>query len=374
MAEGMPPREARYAALRSLQDIEVRKEQCRDMRGLNLIENVAQDFRYALRQLRKNPVFACTAIFVLALGISATVAIFSFVEAALIRPLPYREQSRLVAAFESSPGTPRAWLSYGDFVDWKKLNTVFSSIDAYALNDGFILSSGSGADPVPGLRVSAGFFHTLGVAPVLGRDFRPGEDAVSAPRTVILSYAAWQKRFGGQPDVLGRTLTLNGDPAIVIGVLPANFQFAPYGGTDFWATLRATDSCERHRGCHNLITIARLKDGVSIETASANMRSIAQQLRHQYPDTNRFFGGANLVPLRDFIVGDVRPVLLILLSGAGLLLLIACVNVTTLLLARSDKRRREIAVRGALGARLGVCCINSLRKQWYWRVRGACSD
>jgi macrolide transport system ATP-binding/permease protein len=149
--------------------------------------------------------------------------------------------------------------------------------------------------------------------------------------------------------VLGRSLTLNGNPAIVIGVLPAHFQFAPYLG-DFWTTLRGTDACEQTSGCHNLTVIARLKDGVSIEAASANMRSIAQELRRQYPETNRIFGGANLVPLRDFIVGDVRPVLLILLSGAGLLLLISGVNVTTLLLARSDMRGREIAVRGALGA------------------------
>jgi predicted permease len=320
------------------------------MRGLNPIDNLVQDFRYAVRQLRKNPVFACTAICVLALGISATVAIFGFVEAALIKPLPYRDQSRLVAVFESSPGTPRSWLSYSDFADWKKLNRVFSSIDAYALNGSFTLNTGNGAEQAPGTRVSAGFFHTLGVAPILGRDFRTGEDAPEAPRTVMLSYTAWQKRFGGKRDVLGRALTLNGNPAIVIGVLPAQFQFAPYGGAEFWATLRGTDSCEQHRDCHNLITIARLKDRVSIEAASANMRSIAQQLRRQYPETNRFFGSANLISLRDFIVGDVRPVLLILLSGAGLLLLIACVNVTTLLLARSDSRRREIAVRGAMGA------------------------
>jgi predicted permease len=235
-------------------------------------------------------------------------------------------------------------------VDWKKLNKVFNSIDAYALNGSFTLNTDTGAEQVPGTRVSAGFFHTLGVQPVLGRDFRAGEDAVGAPRTVILSYSAWQKRFGGKRDVLGRSLTLNGNPAIVIGVLPWNFQFAPYGGAEFWATLRGSDSCEEHRDCHNLSTIARLKDGVSIETASEDMRSVAQQLRTQYPDTNRDFGGANLVPLRDFIIGDVRPILLVLLSGAILLLLIAGVNVTTLLLARSDKRQREIAVRGALGA------------------------
>ncbi|HEX4229786.1 MAG TPA: ABC transporter permease [Bryobacteraceae bacterium] len=347
---GIMPEDARYAALQSIRDVEQRKEECRDMRRMNVIDNLARDFRYTVRRFRKNPVFACTAIFVLALGISATVAIFGFVEAALIKPLPYREQSRLVAVFESSPGAPRSWLSYLDFVDWKKLNRVFSSIDAYALNGSFTMSSVTGAEQVPGTRVSAGFFQTLGVQPVLGRDFRAGEDAAGAPRTVIISYSAWHKRFGGKRDVLGRSLTLNGNTATVIGVLPRDFQFAPYGGAEFWATLRASDSCEQHRGCHNLITIARLRDGVSMETASADMRSVAQQLRRQYPDTNRDFGGANLVPLRDFIIGDVRPILLVLLSGAILLLLMAGVNVTTLLLSRSDKRQREIAVRGALGA------------------------
>ncbi len=350
LAGGRPLDEARYAALQSIRDIEQRKEECRDMRRLNLIENMAQDFRYAARQLRKNPGFACTAIFVLALGISATVAIFGFVDAALIKPLPYRDQSRLVAAFESSPGDARSILSYLDFADWKRLNQVFSSIDAYALNGSFTLSTNKGAEQVPGTRVSAGFFHTLGVLPALGRDFRPDEDAPAANRTALISYSAWKNRFGGRRDVLGQTVTLNGAPTIIIGVLPADFQFALYGGADFWGNLRVSDNCEQRRQCHNLITIARLKDGVSIETASANMRSIARQLRKQYPETNRDFGSANLVPLRDLIVGDVRPILLVLLSGAGLLLLIACVNVTTLLLARSEKRQREISVRGAIGA------------------------
>jgi macrolide transport system ATP-binding/permease protein len=303
-----------------------------------------QDFRYALRQLRKNPGFAATAIVVLALGIAGAVTIFGFVDAALIKPLPYRDQSRLVAVFESSPGAARSIVSYLDLADWKTFNTVFSSIDAYALNGGFTLTGAKGAERVTGTRVSAGFFRTLGVTPALGRDFS------GVPNTVILSYAAWQKRFAGRHDVLGRTVTLNGAPSTIIGVLPRDFHFAPYGGAEFWGTLRSSDPCEHVRGCHNLTTIARLKDGISIETASADMRSIARQLRRQYPDSNRDFGSANLVPLSEVIVGDIRPMLVALLSGAGLLLLIAGVNVTTLLLARSDKRQREIAVRGALGA------------------------
>lgn len=350
MAAGMSAEEARYAARRTIGGLAQIREECRDMRGLNVVDNAVQDFRYAIRQLRRNPGFACTSIFVLALGICAAVAIFGFVDAALIKPLPYRDQSRLVAAFESSPGDARSVLSYLDFADWKNLNKVFSSIDAYALNGGFTLSTGTGAEQVPGTRVSAGFFRTLGVTPVLGRDFNSGEDSPAATHTVLLSYAAWQKRFGARRDVLGQTLTLNGAPSIIIGVLPRDFHFAPYGAAEFWGTLRSSDNCEQHRDCHNLITIARLKDGVSIEIASPNMQSIARQLRNQYPDSNRDFGSANLVPLRDVIVGDVRPILLVLLSGAGLLLMIAYVNVTTLLLARSDQRQREIAVREALGA------------------------
>jgi len=204
MAAGMSPKDARYAAMRAVKEIEQRKEECRDMRGLNAIDHMAQDFRYAVRQLRKNPAFACTAIFVLALGISSTVAIFGFVEAALIKPLPYRDQSRLVAAFASSPGAPRSWLSYPDFADWKKLNQVFRSIDAYALNGSFTLNTWDGAEQVGGTRVSAGFFRTLGVTPFLGRDFQSGEDSAGAPRTVVLSYTAWQKRFGGKRTAIRR--------------------------------------------------------------------------------------------------------------------------------------------------------------------------
>ncbi len=356
IAAGMTPENARYAALRSVKDIEQRKEECRDIRGLHGLENIAHDLRYAVRQLRKDTGFACTSTFVLALGIAAAAAIFAFVQTGLIRPLPYRDQSRLVAVFESSPGAPRSWLSYLDFEDWKKLNKVFRSLDAYALNGSFTLGTQMGAEQVPGTRVSAGFFRTLGVTPVIGRDFQLGEDSPAAARTVVLSYAAWQKRFGGKPDVLGRSLTLNGHPTVIIGVLPKRFQFAPYGGAEFWATLRSTDACEQHRDCHNLVSIGRLDDGVSIETASANMRSVAQHLQREYPETNRYFGSANLVPLREFIVGDVRPILLLMLSGAGVLLLIAAVNVTTLLLARSDKRRREIAVRSAIGASVFRLC------------------
>src|SRR6185295_17513809 len=200
-----------------------------------------------------------------------------------------------------------------------------------------------------GAQVSDGFFRTLGVVPVLGRDFYSGEDLTAAPRTVILSYAAWQNRYGGKEDVLGQTVTLDGTPSVIIGVLPREFHFAPAEPAEFWTALDATGGCEKRRSCHNLYGVARLKDGVSIPTALAEMKSIAQQLEEQYPDSNRDQGAA-VIALTEVIVGDIRPILLVLLSGAGLLLLIAGVNVASLLLVRSESRKREIALRSALGA------------------------
>jgi macrolide transport system ATP-binding/permease protein len=307
-----------------------------------------QDFRYALRQLRKSPGFALTAVLVLTLGICASVSIFAFVDAALIKPLPYPNPNRLVFVTESVPMMPLANLSYPDYLDWKRLNHVFSSLDAYNGN-GYLLRTPTGTEPVPGIRVSDGFFHTLGVSPALGRDFYAGEDLPAAPQTVILSYSTWQKRFGGRKDVLGEAVSLSGTPYTIVGVLPQDFQFAPEREEEFWTTLHASDPCSVRRSCHGLSGIARLKDGVSVKMALAEMKTIAHELEMQYPNDNRG-QGATVLPLSELIVKDIRPILLALLGGAGLLLVIACVNVSSLLLVRTESRRREIAVRGALGA------------------------
>ena len=311
------------------------------------METLLQDVRYALRQLRKSPGFAITAILILTMGIGASSAIFGFVDAALIRPLPYANPSRLVDVNESAAMFPRNNLSYADFLDWKRMNQVFTSLEAYN-QTGYLLQAPSGGEPVSAVQVSAGFFSTLGVEPMLGRDFHAGEDALAAPKTVLLSYSTWQKRFGGRKDVAGETVKLSDTAYTSIGVLPASFQFAPQGDAEFWTTLRAVD-CNARRGCHNLYGIGRLKDGVSVEAALANVQTIARQLEIQYPDSNRG-QGAWVKPLSEAFVQDVRPILLALLGGAGLLLLIACVNVSSLLLVRSESRKREIAVRGALGA------------------------
>jgi macrolide transport system ATP-binding/permease protein len=318
-----------------------------------MMNGMAQDFWYAIRQLQKNPGFTCTVVLMLALGISACAALFGFVDAALIRPLPYRDASRLVSVFTSNAMESRFQASYLDFTDWRNLNHVFSSIDAYSANDaangGFMLSTPTGAQQVAETRVTPGFFHTLGVSPVLGRDFYSNEDSPEAAHTVMLSYPTWQKRFGGRPNVLGESVVLEGVPSIIIGVLPRDFHFAPVGPAEFWGIVHASDYCEQFRGCRNLNTVARIKEEVSIQTAMADMKSVALQLERQYPESNRD-EEASVVPLSEVIVGKVRSLLLVLLGGAGLLLLIALFNAMNLLLARSASRTREIAVRAALGA------------------------
>lgn len=345
LRSGMDPERARREALLKLGGIETTMQAHREGNTLPLVEMLWQDLRYTTRQLRKNPAFAVTAILVLTLGIGATVGIFAFADAALIKPLPYREPSRLLVIFGSTPLGPRFHLSFPDYYDFKKLNQVFSSFDVYDPN-GFMLATPTGAQQAPGARVSAGFFRTLGVAPMLGRDFALGEDTPSAARTVMLSYAAWQNRYGKRADILGQTVMLDGNPNTIVGVLPKDFHFAPAEPAEFWTAEHDESSC---RGCHWLFGIVRLKDGVTMEMAAANMTSIANQLAQQYPESNSS-QGANVLALPDVIVGDIRPIILMLLGGAGLLLLIASVNVASLLLVRTQSRKREIAVRGALGA------------------------
>jgi len=345
---GMSPDLARRDALLKLGGIMPTQQIYHERSTVPLLENFVQDLRFALRQLRKNPGFASTAVLILALGVCASASIFAFVDSALIKPLPYKDPTRLVGVYEKVGMIPRSNLSYPDYIDWKKANHVFSSLDVWN-GRGYMLRTSEGVELVAGARVSDGFFRTLGVDPLLGRDFYEGEDLLEAPRTVLLSYQAWQKRFGGRQNVLGESITLSDISYTIIGVLPREFQFAPRGRTEFWTTLHPSGSCDLRRGCHSLYGVARLKDGVSVQAALAEMTSIAQELERQYPESNRGQGAA-IVSLSEAIVGNIRPILLVLLSGAGLLMLISSVNVASLLLVRSESRRREITVRRALGA------------------------
>ncbi len=345
---GMSPQEARRVAVMKLGGVEQAKEAYRDRATIPILESVVQDLRFTLRQLRKNPAFTVTATAMVALGIGASVAIFAFVDAALIKPLPYHNTSRLLFVTETTPDIPRAALSYPDYLDWKKLNRVFESLDIYN-GRGYVLAMPTGMEMIDGARVSAGFFRTLGIAPLLGRDFNEGEDLPNAPRTLMLSYASWQKRFGGNQKIVGQPITLDETPYTIIGVLPQNFHFAPVENAEFWAPINPTGGCFTRRSCHSLQGVARLKDGMSQEAALADVTRIAKYLEAQYPDSHHN-QGATVAPLTEIIVGEVKPILLLLLGGAGLLLLIACINVASLLLVRSETRRRELSVRRALGA------------------------
>jgi macrolide transport system ATP-binding/permease protein len=360
IARGLTHDEARHAAMCAFGGMEQRKEECRDMRHVNLIEHWLQDLRFAVRQILRHRGFASTAIVVPALGIAASVALFGFVDAAMIKPLPYAEPSRLVTVFgarpDLAPGQNRGAVSYLDFLDWRERIRTFSSVAAYDVRAGFTLESATGPERVPGLRVTSGFFRTLGVTPLIGREFGADEDGAPAPPTVVISYAAWQKRFGGNPDVLGQTVTLqspwlgDAEPHVVIGVLPRDFHFPMAEHAEFWATIRGAQACWGIRSCRSLETIARLANGVSVQAASADMTSVLEQLRREYPDQHRSSEVAKLVSLRDVMLGDVGRVLTMLLAASLLLLVIACTNVTSLMLARTDSRAREIAVRNALGA------------------------
>lgn len=279
---GMTPEEARRIALLTLGGIEQTKEAYRDRGTAPFLDNLIQDLRFALRQLRKNAGFTATAILMLGLGMCASVAIFAFVDAALIKPLPYREPNRLTGVYEYTPQCTRCNLSYFDYLDWKRLNHVFGSLAAYR-GSHYMLTANGGTEAARGADVSDNFFGTLGITPVLGRGFYSGEDLPAAPRSVVLSYECWRNRYGGRKEVPGEKVTLDGVPYTIIGVLPRGFHFAPVAPADYFTPLPVEGSCEQRRSCHDLYGVGRLKDGISIERAQADTAVIAKQLEKQYP-------------------------------------------------------------------------------------------
>ena len=351
MDRGMTRERAERAARHEFGNVTLIEERSREVWQWPILESIFADFRYTLRQLYRAPGFAVTATIVLALGIGASVAIFAFVDAALLEPLPYADPNQLMAVNESSAKSPLWPLSYPDFVDWQRMNKSLSSLDVFTWA-GFLVRGREGAEPVTAGRVSGGFFRTLGVRPILGRDFAVGENRLDGPNVTLLSYSAWLRRFGRRNDVVGQTVSLDNTAYTILGVLPRSFSFALAGNAEFWVPINTLSPHEQTRNFFNFFGVGRLRDGVSRQTAQAEMTAIEKQLQKQYPNQGRDLT-AQVVPLADVFVGNVRPILLTLLGGAVLLLVIACVNVASLILVRSESRRREVAVRGALGATRG---------------------
>ncbi len=346
---GLTYTEARRQALIQLGGIEQTMQSVRDRRTLPAVEAILQDLRFALRQLRTRAGFTITAVLTLALGFGASVALFAFADAALIRPLPYTDPNRLAWVTELVDRMGPTNLSWQDYQDWKQMSRSFESFAVWRYA-GYILKTPDSSNAVAAMRITANFLPTLGLRPQLGRNIQDFDNLPNASKVAMISDPLWHQQFGADPNLVGRIINLDGNSYTVIGVLPRNFEFAPRGKVDLVSALQALpDTCESRRGCHSLVGVARLKPGVSIEQADAEMKRIAAILTQRYPDTNTGQGGV-AKPLIEQAIGKVRPVLYTLLGGALLLCAIACINVASLLVARSESRTREFALRAALGA------------------------
>ncbi|MGB7172920.1 MAG: ABC transporter permease [Candidatus Acidiferrales bacterium] len=316
------------------------------------MNTLLQDIRYGLRTLGKSPGFAAIAVLTLALGIGANTALFSVVNGVLLNPLPYPHSEQLAAVYGTAPGYDHVPIAYPNFLDWQRDNRSFSSIALYH-NEDYNYTGAGLAERLSGYMISADFFSTLGVNPILGRTFRPEDDQLGAAPVVILGGGLWQRRFASSPDIVGKSIVLNGTSYTIIGVIPPSFTFYGADRDVYMPIGQWSDPMLRDRRIvFSSGMMGRLKPGVTVSEAQADLATVAHSLEVTYPDADKGIG-ALVASMKQDMVGNVRPFLLVLLGAVGFVLLIACVNVANLLLARATGRSREFAIRAALGASNG---------------------